>query len=309
MSMFDRLPQDQKALGALCSQAIKQLQDTLDEGTRRNTREVLDKVEDLNTKLISERAARKRMEEAMRTGAKIGPDGEIDYSRTGWGTDDDPEYKTFMHFLLHGKVSEFCVKSVKGNIVGAKWDRSQIDMKTLRTDNLTAGGYLVPQIMDDQIRKNITEVSPVRMHAKVRTALKKAMDVPRRLSLPLAQFEGEAEAAPTDQSIYGSEQVTCYRQTVKVPGTEDMMLSSAFDLEREIAGDVGKSFAQGEGLNFVAGNGRKGPQGFVSDNRVVGYTSGTSASFTIDDLPKMAAQLKRGQNPWWYMNRARRSGV
>jgi len=26
MSMFDRLPQDQKALGALCSEAIKQLQ-------------------------------------------------------------------------------------------------------------------------------------------------------------------------------------------------------------------------------------------------------------------------------------------
>jgi HK97 family phage major capsid protein len=125
----------------------------------------------------------------------------------------------------------------------------------------------------------------------------------RRLSLPLAQFEGEGGRGPTDQSIYGSEQVTCYRQTVTVPATLDMMISSAFDLEREIAGDVGESFAQGEGLNFVSGNGRLGPQGFMSDTRVVSYTSGTSGTFTIDDLPKMASELKRGQNPMWYFNR------
>ena len=66
MSMFDRLPQDQKALGALCSEAIKQLQDTLDEGTRRNTRDFLDKCEDLNTKLIAERKRADRMEEGAR---------------------------------------------------------------------------------------------------------------------------------------------------------------------------------------------------------------------------------------------------
>ena len=162
---------------------------------------------------------------------------------------------------------------------------------------------MVPQVLDDQIRKNIIEVSPVRRHAKVRIAMKKSMDVPRRLSLPIAQYEGEAEAAPTDQSIYGSEQVTCYRQTVKVPATLDMMISSAFDLEQEIAFDVGELFAQGEGKNFVAGNGRKGPQGFVSDSRVVPYTSGTSANFTVEDLASMAGGLKRGYAPWWYFNR------
>ena len=51
-------------------------------------------------------------------------------------------------------------------------------------------------------------------------------------------------------------------------------------------------FGQGEGLNFVKGNGRKGPQGLVSDNRVVGYTSGTSADFTFDDIAKITGQTK-----------------
>jgi HK97 family phage major capsid protein len=216
---------------------------------------------------------------------------------------DNPEYKAFMHVLSGGQAREFKSFMNKNGMIPALWDPSALDLKTLRTDSESAGGYLIPQVMDSQIRKNIVEMSPVRAHAKVRTMPGKTMDVPRRLSVPLAQFEGETEAAPTDQSIYGSEQVTAYRQTVKVPATLDMMVSSAFDLEREIAGDVGESFAQGEGLNFVSGNGRKSPQGFTSDTRVVGYTSTNSAAIIYDDLPKMAGGLKRGQSPWWYFNR------
>ena len=44
--------------------------------------------------------------------------------------------------------------------------------------------------------------------------------------------------------------------------------------------------------NFVKGNGRKSPQGFISDSRVVGYTSGTSADFTYDDFAKMSGGLE-----------------
>jgi HK97 family phage major capsid protein len=294
MSLFDRLPPEMKALGVHVADAIQTLQQTLDEGTKRNARDALDRYEDLNSKLIAERKRSDRVEEALRTGARLDQYGEPSYPRAGYDR-DTPEYKSFMHWLSKGSVTELNY--------GSKWDPKQIDLKTLRTDSLTAGGYLVPQVMDDHIRKHLTEVSPVRQHARVRTAAKKSMDLPVRLSLPLAQFEGEAETAPTDQSIYGSESVTCYRQTVKVPATLDMMVSSAFDLETEIASDTGESFAQGEGLNFVKGNGRKSPQGFVSDSRVVGFTSSTSGDFTIDDLAKMAGGLKRGQYPWWFMNR------
>jgi HK97 family phage major capsid protein len=129
------------------------------------------------------------------------------------------------------------------------------------------------------------------------------MDLPVRLALPIGAFEGEGEQATTDQSIYGSESVTCYRQTVKIPATLDMMVSSAFDLEIEIASDVGESFAQGEALNFVKGSGRKGPQGFISDTRVGGLTSSTSAAIVWSDLANLAGKLKRGQDPWFYLNR------
>ena len=80
------------------------------------------------------------------------------------------------------------------------------------------------------------------------------------------------------------------------------MVSSAFDLEREVASDVGESMAQGEGLNFVKGSGRKGPQGILSDSRVVPYTTINSAAITWQDFAAMAGALKRGQNLAFYMN-------
>ena len=82
-----------------------------------------------------------------------------------------------------------------------------------------------------------------------------------------------------------------------------MMVSSAFDLEQEIAFDVGESFGQGEGLNFVKGNGRKSPQGITSDGRVVSYTSTNSASIVWSDLASIAGEVKKGYQPWFFLNR------
>ena len=159
-----------------------------------------------------------------------------------------------MQWLTQGRAAEIGTKG---------WKPGDFDVKTLRTDSDTAGGYLVPAVMDAQVRKNIIEISPIRRFARTRIAYAKSLDIPRRLAVPIASFEGEAEESSLDQSIYGREQVTCYRQDVTIPATLDMMVSSAFDLEREVAGDVGESMAQGEGLNFVKGSGRKGPQGIL----------------------------------------------
>ena len=131
----------------------------------------------------------------------------------------------------------------------------------------------------------------------------KTLDIARRLSVPISTYEGEAETSPTDQSIYGSEQITAYRQTVTIPATLDMMVSSAFDLEQEIAFDVGQSLGQGEAFNFVKGNGRKSPQGFISDSRVVPYTTANSAAIDWSDLANIAGQMKHGYAPWFFMNR------
>jgi HK97 family phage major capsid protein len=225
----------------------------------------------------------KEVKTALATGGSPGKKG-IAFSRNSIDR-DTPEYQNFFTYLTKGKQAD------------------GLDYKTLRTDSESQGGYLIPQVMDASIRKNITEVSPVRAHARTRIAHSKTIDVPRRLSLPIGAFEGEAEAGVVDQSTYGSEQITCYRQTVSIPVTLDMMVSSAFDLEAEIAEDVGESFGQAEGKNFVLGNGRKCPQGFMTDARSINVTSSTSLAILWDDISKLSGSMKHGQRPWFYMNR------
>ena len=281
--------------------ALTALHEAIDSGntdTQRNAQKALADYEDNTAGPRARQAAldHKRLdalERAVATGAPLDQYGEPNWPLTGYGR-DTPEYKSFFNWLK-AKTAD----ALKDSEVELK----NVQTKTLRTDSDPAGGYLIPQVMDAHIRKNIIEMSPVRAHARVRILHSKSMDIPRRLSVPIAQYEGEGEDSETSQAIYGSEQVTAYRQTVTIPATLDMMVSSAFDLETEIAYDCGESFGQGEALNFVRGNGRKCPQGFISDARCVSYTSGTSANFTHDDLAKMAGSLKRGQNPWWYFNR------
>ena len=210
---------------------------------------------------------------------------------------DAPEYKAVFEYLKKGS------KPANASDSFAFRPDLPAEFKTLRTDNVSQGGYLIPQVMDNEIRKNMTEISPVRLFARVRVAPGKTMDIPRRLALLNAYYEGEGESAPSDQSTYGSEQITLYRQTVKVPATLDMMVSSAFDLEREIAADVGESFGKNEGYNFVQGVGAKGPQGFVQDSRCEVIPTASSGTITFSDLANVMGKLKRGQSPWWFMNR------
>ena len=104
-----------------------------------------------------------------------------------------PEYKAFFGWL-QAKGNECDIKK-------AELELKSIQTKTLRTDSSPAGGYLVPQVMDATIKKNIIEVSPVRAHARLRIMRSKTLDIARRLSVPIATYEGEAESSP-DRSVH-----------------------------------------------------------------------------------------------------------
>lgn len=221
-----------------------------------------------------------KLETLIATGATGNKDTDAALARKS------AEYENFFKF--------FAGKSQASN---------SIDFKTLRTDSDTQGAYLIPQIMDNEIRKYITEMSPVRLFARSRVAPGKTMDIPIRLALPTAYFEGENEQDESGNSTYGSETITLYRQSITVPATLDMMLSSAFDIEREISADVGEAFGVGEGLNFVKGSGVKGPHGFTNDSRIEVVDTATQAVLAFDDLANVSGKLKRGQMPMWYFNR------
>lgn len=179
------------------------------------------------------------------------------------------------------------------------------EFKTMRMDDGTAGGYLTTTEMDTAIIKTITEISPVRSVARVKTISSKTLEIPKRTAIPTANYEGEAEQNQEDQSVYGNEQLTAYRLSVTIPFTMDLLGDSQFDLESEINGDAAEAFAFKEGNKFVLGTGVKQPEGFVINAAVATNKRTSEAAGTIsgDDLLLLTGDLKVGYNPMYGFNR------
>ena len=216
---------------------------------------------------------------------------ELELSRKGTAGEnykDKPEYKAMQLYVQKGI------------------DALDIEQKnTLRTDIATQGGYLTMPELDNLIIKKITEMSPVRSVARVRTVSSKTLSIPTRTTIPVATYEGEAAAGGESNSTYGQETLTAYRLTVTVPYTYDQLIDSQFDIESEIMNDVAEAFAFTEGNKFVLGSGAKQPEGFLSNADVAaGFRlSSTSGVITGDDVLLLSGDLKVGYNPMYAMNR------
>lgn len=322
-----RLPTDPVELAKTMTEALYTLQSDvkgiagLGEDTKSNIQAVMLKHEELNRAVTAKWAEKQRIESelqekiaAAETELKTTKKSSDEYktrldkvelllTQKSSGNHADmalvrqsPEYKGFFNFLTKNELPA----DVR-NVYAFRPDLAEF--KTLRTDSDAQGGYLVPTPIDNEIRKNITEMSPVRMFARVRQATSKTIEIPRRLSIPTASYEGEGELSPYDQSNYGQEQVTLYRQTVTIPATLDMMISSAFNLEQEIAMDVGEAFGKGEGTSFISGLGIKSPQGIIKDTRIETVNTASSGTLVWADMINIASKLKRGQNPAYFLNR------
>jgi HK97 family phage major capsid protein len=175
-----------------------------------------------------------------------------------------------------------------------------------RTDIDTQGGYLVPELMANEIIKDITEISAMRSLARVMTIGGKSISLPTRKTLLEAFFEGETEEGQDGNSTYGSETVTPYRLSVTVGTTNDMLMNSAFNFELDIQTDAVEAFAFKEGDKFVNGDGVKKPEGIITNAAVIAgaLTSASSGVVTFDDTINLSGQLKTGYNGTYSFNRA-----
>lgn len=188
-----------------------------------------------------------------------------------------------------------------------KWSTDLVDAQYkdyLRTDAGEFGGFLVPETMAAELLKEVTEVSPVRSLARVRSVKTKTLNIPIRTTLPTAAYEGEAEPAGATTSKYSSETMTAHRQQVIVPVTWDQLNFSNFDMQNEITQDAVLAFAQREGNRFILGTGIKQPQGiFDSSSNIERVETASSATFSLDDVIKLSGQLKQGYDGVYAFNK------
>lgn len=204
---------------------------------------------------------------------------------------DGAEYKALHAYVCQGALVDAEVKAL------------------LRTDNNSAGGYLVTSEMDNVIQKEIVEIDPIRGFARVRTIGGKSIELVTRNSLPVALFEGEAEAGTQSASSYRNETVTPFRHTFTTPVTMDQLQDSAFNMESEITSDASTAFALGEGQNFVSGDGHKKPEGFTVNADILAAKvlgTGPAGGLTVgaQDLLTLQGKLKPGYNGSYTFNKA-----
>lgn len=201
---------------------------------------------------------------------------------------DSKEFKSFNAYIVEGEKN------------------MNVELKAeLRTDSATEGGVLVIPEMENNILKMITEIDPIRSIARVTPISAKSLIIPVEKTIPVAQYEGEAETSQESVGSYGSETLTAFRLTHTVPITRDMLMDAAFNMEAEIMNSSARAFAYGEGFGFVLGTGFKQPTGFLNDSRIssVGGVSGSSGVLSADDPIVLQGQLKQGYSGTFVLNR------
>ncbi|HKR23860.1 MAG TPA: phage major capsid protein [Allosphingosinicella sp.] len=185
-----------------------------------------------------------------------------------------------------------------------------VELKAFVGTSEAAGGYAVPEELDQQIEKTLTAISPIRAIANVvkvgSAGYRKLVTTGGTPSGWVAETAGRpgtdtpdfAEIAPPFGELYAN------------PAASQAMLDdAAFDVETWLAGEIATEFARAEGAAFVAGSGVDRPKGFlaapISDDsdgaRAFGtlqfITSGVSGGFPADAPQDVLIDLVQALRP------------
>lgn len=227
----------------------------------------------------------------------VGSNGELEQFKE--------EYKNaFDAYVLSGEADESFKKFGAKNL-GDKFSKMQL--KYLRTDSNPDGGFLVVPQYNLEIIKKITEVSPVRQVAKVRTCSSNVLKSPTRSALLDASWVGEGQTDSLSASTYGLEEMPLNKLQVTVYVDREELEDAAFDISSEIMSDVGERFGQKEGAAFVSGSGVATPEGFMTNSSISTRNSGIANSVDFQSIMLATGDLKKGYNPIFMFNRKTRA--
>ena len=290
---------NQQEIGSL----VKELRDTI-ESKKAETSDSKEKIakideklnaqEDANQKLVAEINERKANEFKAEEKYKD-LERQVYMMPNSLSKDQkSEEMKVFEHFITTGQKEII---------------QAGAETKYLRTDVDTQGGYLAPVEYVKEILKNITEISPIRSVARVRSAAGKASEMPIRTTLVSGNWVGQGETDTRSNSTYGLKYMPMHKIQVTVPVTIEELQDADFDITTEINADVAEKFSQIEGTAFVNGTGSDEPIGFMYASGIASINSGLAAAFTMDNIIELSGELKTGYNPMYGFNRTTRAYI
>ncbi|HWT12831.1 MAG TPA: phage major capsid protein [Allosphingosinicella sp.] len=140
-----------------------------------------------------------------------------------------------------------------------------VELKAMSGVSDPAGGYAVPEELDERIDKTLTAISPIRVIANVvkvgSAGYRKLVTTGGTPSGWVAETAGRPETnTPTFVEV-----APPFGELYANPAASQAMLDdAAFDVEAWLAQEIATEFARAEGAAFVAGSGTNRPLGFLS---------------------------------------------
>lgn len=220
----------------------------------------------------------------------------------------------------HKAAFDLYVRS--GESLGLK----RLEAKALSAGSGPDGGYLAPPEVETEILRRLTQVSPIRALATVRTissgTYKKAFSTTGPTAGWVAETGARAQTASQTLAELAFPAMELFAQPA---ATQTLLDDIIVDVDRWIAEEVEQAFAEQEGSAFVTGDGTNKPKGFLSETTIANsawewgkigvVATGTSAAFPAsnpsDVLLDLVYALKSGyrQNAVFVMNRKTQAAI
>ena len=199
---------------------------------------------------------------------------------------------------------KYCRKGVEG--------LDAMEKKALTVSNDSTGGYLAPPEYVRELIKDVTEISPIRSIARIRSTGARSIQVPKRTGTFAAQWVSESGTrSETTGYNVGLEELPAHEQYALVDISEQDLEDSVFDLEAEMQSEFAEQFAKAEGAAFVSGNAVGKPEGFMTNSSVSSIDSGSNTAITADNLITLMHNIKSeyGRNGTFVFNRSTLSAI
>lgn len=167
------------------------------------------------------------------------------------------------------------------------------EKKALTVSNDSTGGYLAPPEYVRELLKTVTEISPIRSIARVRSTGARSIQVPKRDGQFAAQWVSESGTrSETTGWTVGLEEIPAHEMYALVDISEQDLEDTVFDLEAEMQSEFAEQFAKAEGTAFVSGDSVGKPHGFMDHSGVSHVVSGDANEITADGLISLVHNVK-----------------
>lgn len=172
-------------------------------------------------------------------------------------------------------------------------ERDILGKKVMTAGDDSTGGYGTTAEFDKEIIKGVTELSPVRSLASVRTTGKRSIKVMKRTGSFSAVWVSETGTRSETAGLkYGLEEIPTHEIYALVDVSRQDLEDTDFDLEAELRSEFAEQFAVAEGTAFVSGSGNGKPEGINVNAAVSVDNSGDASKITYNGFVAISHNIK-----------------